>query len=135
LAHPFEELGDLRGIRFVADTTTTSPDGSAGFFNHRWPIRVYLQSKLWARDGRLRFIQTICHEFWKYSGKCIAGLATALGRVHRRGLIHKELAKTRTAKAPFGARWAKVIGVFGSGGLNRSSSLKENLIKRMGLPD
>jgi hypothetical protein len=101
LPHPFEELGGLWGIRFEADTTT-SPDGSAGFFNHRWPIRVYLQSKLWARDGRLRFIQTICHEFWKYSGKCIAGLATALGRVHRRGLIHKELAKTRTGE---GAIW------------------------------
>src|ERR1700736_2462910 len=34
-----------------------------------WTIRVYLQSKLWARDGRLRFIQTTCHEFWKHSGK------------------------------------------------------------------
>src|SRR5258708_9769972 len=32
-------------------------------------IRVYLQSKLWARDGRLRFIQTTCPEFWKHSGK------------------------------------------------------------------
>src|ERR1700692_2792305 len=34
-----------------------------------WTIRVYLQSKLWARDGRLRFIQATCHEFWKLSGK------------------------------------------------------------------
>src|SRR5580704_14622175 len=25
-----------------------------------WTIRVYLQSKLWTRDGRLRFIQTTC---------------------------------------------------------------------------
>src|ERR1700754_194456 len=29
-----------------------------------WTIRVYLQSKLWVWDGRLRFIQTTCHEFW-----------------------------------------------------------------------
>src|SRR2546425_298366 len=34
-----------------------------------WTIRVYLRSKLWARDGRLRFIQTTCHEFSKHSGK------------------------------------------------------------------
>src|SRR5438309_9022743 len=34
-----------------------------------WTIRVYLQSKLWTRDGRLRFIQTTGHEFWKHSGK------------------------------------------------------------------
>src|SRR6266850_5448296 len=39
-----------------------------------WTIRVYLQSKLWARDGRLRFIQTTCHEFWRLSfAKIIAG--------------------------------------------------------------
>src|SRR5271163_1761810 len=34
-----------------------------------WTIRVYLQSKLWDRDGSLRFIQTTCHEFLKHSGK------------------------------------------------------------------
>src|SRR6202521_2613279 len=34
-----------------------------------WTIRVYLQNKLWARDGRLRFIQTTCPEFSKHSGK------------------------------------------------------------------
>ena len=32
-----------------------------------WNIRVFLQSKLWARDGRLRFIRTTCHEFWNGS--------------------------------------------------------------------
>jgi hypothetical protein len=34
-----------------------------------WTIRVYLQSKLWDRDGSLRFIQTTCREFSEHSGK------------------------------------------------------------------
>jgi len=33
-----------------------------------WNIRVYLQSKLWGSGGRLRFIQTTCHDSEKYSG-------------------------------------------------------------------
>jgi len=32
-----------------------------------WTIQVYRQRKLWAGDGRLRFIWTTCHEFWKHS--------------------------------------------------------------------
>jgi hypothetical protein len=75
LKNGFEEPGDVQDIRLVVDTIPTlawsaGPDGSADFFiSAGWTIRVYLQSKVWARDGRLRFIQTTCHEFWKHSGK------------------------------------------------------------------
>ena len=71
----FEEPEDVQDIRLVVDTIPTlawsaGPDGSADFFNHAgWTMRVYLQRELWARDGRLRFIQTTCHEFRKHSGK------------------------------------------------------------------
>src|SRR5216683_694219 len=54
----------LRSHGPLVQTARQSFSISAG-----WTIRVYLQSKLWARDGRLRFIQTTCHEFWKHSGK------------------------------------------------------------------
>jgi len=73
MQHGFEESGDVQDIRLVVDTIPTlawsaGPDGSADFFNQRWlDYTVYLQSKLWARDGRLRFIQATCHEFWKHS--------------------------------------------------------------------
>jgi hypothetical protein len=52
--------------RQVVDTIPTlawpaRPYGSAEFHNQ--------QSKLWTRDGRLRFIQTTGHEFWEHSVK------------------------------------------------------------------
>jgi hypothetical protein len=58
------EKPSLRWHGPLVQTARQSFSISAG-----WTIRVYLQSKLWARDGRLRFIQTTCHEFSKHSGK------------------------------------------------------------------
>ena len=75
LRHGFEEPADVQYIHFVVDTIPTlawsaGPDGSAEFFNQRWlDYTGYLQSKLWARDGRLRFIQTTGHESREHSGK------------------------------------------------------------------
>jgi hypothetical protein len=63
----------------VVDTIPTlawsaGPDGSADFFNQRW----LEQSKLWARDGRLRFIQTtLC--FLRLGSSSTASAAGALG--------------------------------------------------------
>jgi PAS domain-containing protein len=57
LRHGFEEAGDVLDIRLVVDTiptlacslVQTAPQSSS--ISAGWAIRVYLQSKLWARDG------------------------------------------------------------------------------------
>ena len=75
LRHGFEEPGDEQDIRLVVDTIPTlawsaGPDGSAEFHNQRWLDYTGLSAKqAWAQDGRLRLIQTTCHEFWKHYGK------------------------------------------------------------------
>jgi len=54
-------------LRWYGPVVQRAPQTSS--ISAGWTIPVYLQSKLWARDGRLRFIQTTCHEFWKHTGK------------------------------------------------------------------
>jgi len=44
---------------------SAGPDGSAEFFNQRWLDYTGLSAEqALARDGRLRFIQTTCHQSW-----------------------------------------------------------------------
>jgi PAS domain-containing protein len=75
LRHGFEESGDVQDIRLVVDSIPTlawsaCPDGSAEFLNLRWLDYTGLSaSKLCTQAGRLRFIQTTGHEFWKHTGK------------------------------------------------------------------
>ena len=50
LPHGFEEPGDAQDIRLVVDTIPTlawsaGPDGSADFFNQRWPDYTGLSAK------------------------------------------------------------------------------------------
>src|SRR6266851_1316372 len=54
-------------LRWHGPLLQTAPQTSS--ISAGWIIRVYLQSKLWTGDGRLRFIPTTCHEFWKHAGK------------------------------------------------------------------
>jgi uncharacterized protein (DUF849 family) len=69
LWHGFEEPGDVQDIRLVVDTIPTlawsvvQTARQSFSIGAGWTIRVYLQSKLWTRDGRLRFIQTTCQRF------------------------------------------------------------------------
>src|SRR5258708_36667000 len=60
-------LSSTPSLRWHGPPVQTAPRTSS--ISDGWTIRGYLQSKLWARDGRLRFIQTTCHEFWEHSGK------------------------------------------------------------------
>src|SRR5580692_1984246 len=60
-------LSSTPSPRWHGPLVQTAPQTSS--ISAGWTIRAYLQSKLWARDGRMRFIQTTCHEFWKHSGK------------------------------------------------------------------
>jgi hypothetical protein len=63
LWHHFEGPGD-EAIRLVVDTILrwhgplVQTARRSFSISGGWTIRVYLQSKLRARDGRLRFIQT-----------------------------------------------------------------------------
>jgi hypothetical protein len=50
LPHGFEEPGDEQDIRLVVDTIpvlawSAAPDGSAEFFNQRWPDSTGLSAK------------------------------------------------------------------------------------------
>src|SRR5260370_25222640 len=60
-------LSSTPSLRWHGPLVQTAPQTSS--ISAGWTIPVYLQSKLWAGDGRLRFIQPTCHEFWKHSGK------------------------------------------------------------------
>src|ERR1700730_8657128 len=60
-------LSSTPSLRWHGPLVQTAPQTSS--ISAGWTIRVYLQGKLWAGDGRLRFIQTTWHECWKHSGK------------------------------------------------------------------
>src|ERR1700722_13097321 len=76
--HPCRMAKNLEMDRIFALSSTPSPRWhgplvqtapQTSSISAGWTIQVYLQGKLWGRDGRLRFIQTTCHEFSKHSGK------------------------------------------------------------------
>src|SRR6266404_6135177 len=60
-------LSSTPSLRWHGPLVQTAPQTSS--ISAGWTIRVYLQSKLRARDGRSRFIQTTCPEFLQHSAK------------------------------------------------------------------
>jgi PAS domain-containing protein len=114
LRHGFEEPGDLLDIRLVVDTIPTlawsaRPDGSAEFFNQRWLDYTGLSAKQAVNwGGRLRFIQTTCHEFW-------SGAATLPGPVGSPARSSLEWYLSMTSPAPIPAHRSEASRLQGMG--------------------